>query len=80
MEAELDKLNEIEDEQKKANKNLDQCLSQIKGLGDQFKNEISYKKFAYVTKQDLIKGLDLGDDHLLIQAPQGTEIKFSIDK
>ena len=54
MQAELNKYNNIEKEQHKANKDLDMCLSQIKQLGDQLKNDKSYKQFGYVVKQDLI--------------------------
>ena len=89
MQAELNKYNEIEKEQKKANQNLDACLSQIKDLGDQLKNDKSYKQFGYVVKQDLINVYkknkentqDSDDDVLLlIQAPQGTEIKIPCEQ
>lgn len=78
MQDELNKYNNIEKEQQKANKDIDVCLSQMKDLGDQLKNDKSYKQFGYVVKQDLInvykknkENTQESDDEvlLLIQAP-----------
>lgn len=78
MQDELNKYNNIEKEQQKANKEIDVCLSQMKDLGDQLKNDKSYKQFGYVVKQDLInvykknkENTQESDDEvlLLIQAP-----------
>jgi hypothetical protein len=78
MQDELNKYNNIEKEQQKANKEIDVCLSQMKDLGDQLKNDKSYKQFGYVVKQDLInvykknkENTQESDDDvlLLIQAP-----------
>ena len=89
MQDELNKYNNIEKEQQKANKEIDVCLSQMKDLGDQLKNDKSYKQFGYVVKQDLInvykknkENTQESDDDvlLLIQAPQGTEIKIPCEQ
>lgn len=69
-------------------------LNWVKDLGERLKNEQQYKKYGYITKQDLIEifkkrqqaqmqdSIDSIDQDLilLVQAPHGTIIDIPVEQ